>query len=285
MTPLDPGLPMRETDLVFCANSGRVGSRYLAALVDSSEEAIARHEPEPKMIGEYLTLVNNEDYAFSYALRRTKSEAIRLMLRDAPRSAKVYCETTHMFIKTFYDVVLDEFPRSKVVILRRSLAQTLKSFVELGYFTPANQNWPKWMSSPNAKTAALPATGPDSGLDGVDLAIAYLLDIEARIQRMRQQYPNVATLDMRLEDLTNPTAVDRLFDWLGLTPSKTTADMLSQKINAKDEIKRKLGSAVSLDWCQQRIDAYVAGARRAWPRGLLRERLDAALAALREGHS
>ena len=42
-----------------------------------------------------------------------------------------------------------------IVVLRRDLAFVLKSFVELGYFSPRNPLSFEWMSSPNAATAAL----------------------------------------------------------------------------------------------------------------------------------
>jgi hypothetical protein len=271
--------------LVFCANSGRAGSRYLAALIDSSNEAVACHEPEPKMIDAFLTLVNRHDYAFSYAQRNVKCAAIEAALAALSPPKTVYGETSHMFIKTYYDVVLDAFPRAKVIVLRRPLAETLRSFVELGYFSPANANWPKWMSSPNATTAALPAVAPDASLDQVDLCIAYLLDIEARVQRMRSQYPDVATMHIALDDLNSPPKVDRVFAWLGITRSAQTAEVEGERLNAKDKRKSKLRRLVTTDWCQDRIDRYVARARQEWQDRPTLEKLEAVLRGLAAAHS
>jgi hypothetical protein len=83
---------MSGNALVFCANLGRVGSRYLAALLGSSNEAFACHEPEPKMIDEYLTLINRHSYGFSYRARKIKCEAIRKALLDLPHPKSVYCD-------------------------------------------------------------------------------------------------------------------------------------------------------------------------------------------------
>jgi hypothetical protein len=232
------------------------------------------------MIDEFVTLVNRHDYGFSYARRRVKCEAIEKAVKTIPPPKTVYCETSHMFIKTFYDVVLDQFPHAKVIVLRRQMAETLKSFVELGYFSSANAIWPKWMCSPNAKTVALPALAPDEKLDEVELCIAYLLDMEARVQRMQIQYPNVATMHILLDDLNSPPKVDRVFEWLGITRSAQTADVEGERLNAKTKRKSKLGRLVTTDWCQDRIDRYVARAKEEWQDSPTIEKLEAVLRGL-----
>jgi len=60
-----------------------------------------------------------------------------------------------MFIKTYFDVIMNDFLNVDVIILRRDIASVLKSFIELGYFSKSNKMWPKWMHYPDAVTSAI----------------------------------------------------------------------------------------------------------------------------------
>src|SRR4051812_30999500 len=155
---------LKDRHLIFSINSGRSGSKYLAELLATSPNVKSFHEAEPKMSGEFVEMINAKPLEDSRDKRRVKVKAIEEILRSTPPET-VYAETNHTFITTFYDVVLEEFQNVDVIILRRDLARVLKSFIELGYFSPSNPLSREWMSSPNAATAALPAIGPDASLD------------------------------------------------------------------------------------------------------------------------
>ena len=118
--------------LIFCINSGRSGSNYLAKLLGTAKEVMSYHEPYPQMIGNYLTLINQEDYTTSFTARKIKTFGIKDLLLKLP-ARQVYFESNHMFIKTFFDVVIQDFSKVEVIILRRYLPKVLKSFIELGY--------------------------------------------------------------------------------------------------------------------------------------------------------
>ncbi|MDJ0553311.1 MAG: hypothetical protein QNJ68_02485 [Microcoleaceae cyanobacterium MO_207.B10] len=244
--------------VIFCINSGRSGSNYLSELLGTAEEVISYHEPSPSMTGDYLTMINKFDYATSFSQRRFKSSAIKDILLEIP-DGKIYCETNHMFIKTFFDVVAQDFLKIEVIILRRYLPKVLKSFIELGYFSEKNQAWTFWMSSPNAVTAAIPCIDVDSNLDQWDLSIGYLIDIEARANRFQQEYPGINSYEVRLEELNNFAKVESLFQQLKITPTDTTKKMYTQQINQRKETKKKYSGEqdISLSHCQERIEKYI----------------------------
>ncbi|NET79401.1 hypothetical protein [Okeania sp. SIO1F9] len=244
--------------LIFCINSGRSGSNYLSELLGTAEEVISYHEPSPSMTGDYLTMVNKSEYATSFSKRRFKSSAIKDILLKIP-DGKIYCETNHMFIKTFFDVVAQDFPKIEVIILRRYLPKVLKSFIELGYFSDKNQAWKFWMSSPNAVTAAIPCIDVDVNLDQWDLSIAYLIDIEARAKRFQQEYPGINTYEVCLEELNNFAKVESLFEQLKISLTDSTKKMYTQKINQRKETKKKYSGKqdISLSHCQERIEEYI----------------------------
>ena len=248
--------------LIFCINSGRSGSNYLSELLGTAEEVIHYHEPNPKMKGKYLTMINQSDYTKSFAKRKLKVSGIKDILLQLP-DEKIYCETNHLFIKTFFDVVVEDFPKIEVIILRRYLPKVLKSFIELGYFSERNSHWKFWMSSPNAATAAIPCIDVDQNLDQWDLSIAYLIDIEARAKRFQQEYPGINTYEVRLEAFNNFAYVESLFEKLKITPTDETKKMYSQQINQRKGAKKKNTDVedISLSYCQERIEQYIQKAR------------------------
>jgi hypothetical protein len=243
--------------LIFCINSGRSGSKYLSKVLGSAKEVMGFHEADPKMIGEYLTLVNNQPYDETFITRKLKANAI-LEIISGFSDETVYCETNHMFIKTFFDVVLDEFPTCvDVIVLRRKLSYVLKSFLELGYFSDQNSAWPNWMSSPNAVTAAIPCVDRDENLDQCDRCIAYLIDIEARALRFCQDYPHVKVHPVRLESFSSFEFVERLFSTLNLTPTSRTKKVFQKTFNAKEQRKQSINQSVDIQYCQDRINSYI----------------------------
>lgn len=243
--------------LIFCINSGRSGSNYLAGLLGTTEEILSYHEPSPAMNGDYTSLINQYEYNYSFNKRKIKSQAIKNILLKLPRD-KIYCETNHMFIKTFFDVVIHDFKNIEVIILRRRLASVLKSFIELGYFSSKNPNWSGWMSSPNAVTSAIPCIASDQNLDQYDLCIAYLIDIEARAIRFQKTYPSLKTHEVRLESLSDFLNIQELCQQLKVTPTEETENMYKVKINQRSSAKAKYGTQdVAIDYCQERIKQYV----------------------------
>jgi len=224
--------------LIFSINSGRSGSNYLAALLGSALEVTGFHEAEPHMNGRYLDMANRYPYRETIRKKQIKSTATR-KIQDGRAPGRVYCETNHMFIKTFFDVILSDFEKVQVVILWRELALVLKSFSELGYFSPKNPVWSEWMSRPNARTSSLPCIAPDVELDHFDLCITYLFYIEARTVRFQKAFPDVPTLDVRLENLNDFEQVRDLFARLRIEPTEKTITVSLRTMSERKEKKKK----------------------------------------------
>jgi hypothetical protein len=260
-TPAPSRFPdVAHRHLIFSINSGRSGSKYLAQLLSTAGQMKSFHEAEPKMNREFIAMINSGPLESSRDRRRVKTEAIAEILRASPPE-EIYAETNHTFITTFFDVVLEDFHNVDVVILRRELALVLKSFVELGYFSPLNPLALSWMSSPNAVTAALPAIGPDATLDQFDLCIAYLLDIEARAERFKMNYPSVRTHDVPLEQLNEIAYVEDLFHRLGIIPSAATKKLCGQSVNERQRRKEDVANPTTVEECRKRLAEYVGRAK------------------------
>ena len=204
---------------------------------------------------EYLEMINRLPYEATRTERAVKCQAIADVLRQM-EPGQVYAETTHMFIKTFYDVVLEEFHNVEVILLRRNLALVLKSFVEMGYFSDRNAYWDKWMSSPAAATAALRPRREISTLDQYDRCIAYLLDIEARGDRFKREYPQVRVHEVQLESLDRYSAIEKLFAALRISATSKAEEVCRQKINDRNTVKHQINNPTSLETCRARLEQY-----------------------------
>ena len=240
--------------VIFCASSGRTGTHYLAELLGSCERVHAVDEAPPYMIGHHLNRVMREPPSDSYEHRRIKAAAIRSVLAGLPRGS-VYAETNHMFIKTFHDVVINEFPPDavSVILLRRSLDRVLKSILELGYFTAANSHWQLWMHQPVGTNLLAKPPRNIEELDDTDRAIGYLFDIEARLQNFRISYPGINTVDVWLEDIQESDGAHALLNRLGLKTTATTQVVAGRPTNQRTASRV---AEISLAECRQRILRY-----------------------------
>jgi len=220
---------------IFCINTGRAGSQYLSELLGTADNVYSYHEPEPKMSDRFLQMVNNKEYFSTFNSRRNKSAAVLKTALSMPANS-IYAETSHMFIKTFFDVLCHDLENVTVIHLRREMLATLKSFIQLNYFAEENNaSSDNWMTSPNAKTSAISCLDRDTNLDQIDKCIAYFVDIEARAQRFKVTYQQIPIVETALEDLNTQEGVISLFDSCGLKFNQKTEEFVGKKINERTE--------------------------------------------------
>ena len=244
----------RHKRLIFCINSGRCGSQFLASLLGSCTNVAAYHESRPFMTHDIIDLVNTKHYHQSFWSRSFKAGFIRRSLSDLPPKG-IYCDTSQMFIKTFFDIALCAFPgQVEVIILRRYLPAVLKSYLELDCFNKSLGPF-RWMTSPNARTAAIRCINEDDKLDTANLIIAYLIDIEARAQRFIRDHTDVKIYQVTLDSLSQPGGSSLLLRDLAFQPTVKTGKVVHfGKVNCRNQNKR---SIVDLGYCEQRIAQYI----------------------------
>ncbi|MHA2426863.1 MAG: hypothetical protein ACXADB_02395 [Candidatus Hermodarchaeia archaeon] len=213
------------------------------------------------MCEKHLWAVNEKPYAASYDSRLVKVKKIEKMLKRLPAGKSIYSETNHMFIKTFFDVVMDRFGDDvEVIILRRNLANTLKSFIELEYLGKNHVSY-DWMVSPEAPSAAIKCIKSFNSMDHYDKCIAYLIDIEARALRFQQDYPKTKVHEVRLEELNSKQSVVSLFEKLGITPTDQLDTVVGNTINRRKSRKSHFNTKTTLEHCTLRCRRYIKTAR------------------------
>ena len=245
-----------KVEYIFSINTGRAGSKYLYNILATAKGVVADHEPEPKMIGDILELATNKSYKESYKARIHKTKAIKKIMKAS--SCSTYIETSNMFIKTFFDVVINKLPNTKIVFLKRNFVDTLNSFYQLGYFSDRNKGWKYWMISPYAVTSAIPCLLDENEKDDIGLSLAYLIDIYARGYRFIEDNPNIPVFHITLDELNDEEYVKELFLNLNLIPTKATFQYIGKKVNSRLEKKKKFGSKeISREYLKERSLSYI----------------------------
>lgn len=242
---------------VFSANPGRSGSGFLAQLLDGSPDIDAGHERLPTMTGPWLRRIAHLGPDESRAARRVKIAAISYELeRLAPTTA--YCDTSHMFARTFADVVFEVVPPESmtVIVLRRDPRLTARSYFELGLVSHDRGTWQDWMISPTARAARF-RIAPADVQSPFDLVFGSLVDAHVRAMELRAEHPDALWVDVELSDLLTADGAGRLFSSLGVRAPDRLESLTTQVTNTKPVEKSRLGRSVSRQLVEDRYSSFI----------------------------
>jgi hypothetical protein len=271
-TPAAAPLPVEvwaHRRFFFCVSPGRAGSKYLSAVLGAAKNVVARHEPEPKMNDEVLREVLIRcRRAESFGQRaRVKVEAIQDVLVDTAPDVG-YAETSHMFIKTFADVVLNGIAPAAanvtIIILQRSIEDVVLSQLRLGWFSANHSGYNVWYHEPShcrdSELQGIPslAIAEDSGFPQVDQLVAYNMDIARRARALEKlivrehdsgRFRNVHVVRVRLCDLSSHglQGVEAFLNLVGLKSDPDRLALLNlQDTNARTNQKERREAGYSV---------------------------------------
>ena len=247
--------------LIFCISTGRSGTNYLSELLSTGKDVDAHHEVQPMMTGVYIDMINNKPLKSSYGARKYKSKFLKKYIKNIPRK-KTYIEMSHMFIKTFYDVVMDSFKNVRIIILKRDIIDTIKSFYELNYFSNDSYAWRDWMMSPNAVTSTMKTIGEDESMTQIELIISYLMDMEIRTQKFKKKYKNTKIIEANIEELNSKIGVIKLFEELNILTTDRTFQLLGKKINSRVIMKNNNNNKISTNMVKHELNNFVVKAKK-----------------------
>ena len=110
---------------VFALSSGRSGTHFLYELIRrNARDCVARHEPygfNPSMFGRPIYDHAVGERAYTRKLLERKKKIIERC------GAGIYVETSHAFLKSWYDLAPEYFPNMKLVHLVREPLKVAKS--------------------------------------------------------------------------------------------------------------------------------------------------------------
>ncbi len=251
--------------LIFVASSGRSGSGYLSSVLACADGTISFHEPEPKMNDvDLVNVLINGKRAETFSERITrKTGAIREAILGTQPDV-VYAETSHMFIKTFADAVLEalgdmEDVRITIIVPKRPVADVVLSQLKLGWFSANHSGRNVWYYATPDLHKSERKTDMTADEDPVSLAIGYNANIALRIRELRElvrlrqsegRWIGVNIVDVALHDIA-PTKADKIHTFLtslGLSPHMDKIQSLrTQDENSRDYKKQVANINIDAD--------------------------------------
>lgn len=262
----------RDRHFVFCISAGRSGSKYLSNVLGVGEGVIALHEPEPKMTDGSLreVILKGRRLETFEQRKQVKMTAIREVLEGMDGDV-IYAETSHMFVKTFADVVLEtvgDIAKVTVVFLRRPIKDTIWSQMRLGWFEHGHSGRDVWYYD---VSEVHPSERMWRGLNGstvVDLLLGYNVDVVKRgmelerlVQRRHSQglWKRVKVMELLLLDISGPSAeagVRRFLSKIGLVVDRDKLDLLKEMDrNERDVKKDRVRVGMRSEDVEMRVDA------------------------------
>ena len=190
--------------LIFSANSGRCGSRFLSAAIGHLTGIPSFHEPCPWLINEVCRDINNAEVKFSENTKRVLYEKIRFIIENARDGW--YCETSQMFIKCLVDTVLLNFKDVYVIYLERNLDEVL-----LSYYRKCWRREIDWFLQPQWKANFLRKKGNFSFMDIVEFNWH---EVKARYEAYKHRFTKTWEFDFK--DMNNLDEYYRMFDHFGM---------------------------------------------------------------------
>jgi len=220
----------REPDqrtMVFSLNPGRSGSESLARLLATFTEVNSVHERAPTMMGPWLRMVGFRGQAETQRQRRFKARLIEKDREDV--TSGIYADTSHLFLYTFSDVVLDHFQDEDIVLVRlhRDPLEVALSYVNLGYFSRTSTLGMDWNFWPTWPTSLIPMSIEDITSEW-DLVFGSLIDFYRRQAMFLARYSGrLRVVPLRTRDLVDAAWQDSLASAIGVRRDTSTATRVS----------------------------------------------------------
>lgn len=212
---------------VFALANGRSGTRFLCHLLRNNlENAVCRHEPyfdwgNPSMFG---APIHDHTHGKLDRIRRLLSRKQRFIDR---RRCETYVETSHSFLKSYYDLALEYFPESKFVHQVRHPLKTARSETNRELWIDSiHFPWRHYRTSDGRQLFRWSLTGDEPIYRAVDLPrqtlfqhyVIQWIEVENRAMQFLDRFDkhdDCATM-ISPRDLNDPDSVRGMIEHLGL---------------------------------------------------------------------
>ena len=229
---------------IFVATTGRSGTASLTRVFETAvDDVVCLHEPSPIMFSDYPRRqgIDREAYfrKLFWVLKRT-------YIKRAAAGHRTYLETNHQFIKNFAAPAIEYFgPKIRIIHLKRDPVSVASSFLAIDSVPVKTQRGHYYMLDPDDSTnlIRIPELSNGTGEFSHDLykCIWYWYETEARVQAMKERYPNVVWVDITTEQLNDRAVLKAMFDRLGIPVSPDRLDRaVSIRENLRTEEKKEI---------------------------------------------
>ena len=239
---------------VFALANGRSGTRFLCHLLRHNlKNAVCRHEPyfdwgNPSMFGPPIHDHTQGNLERIHQLLLCKQRFIaRLMAR---RRCDAYVETSHAFLKSYYDLAPEFFPQSKLVHLVRHPLKTARSETNRELWIDSIRfPWRHYRTDDGRRLFRWSLTGDEPIYQAVGLSRPTLfqhyaiqwIEVENRAMQFLDQFEkhdDCATISSP-RDLNDPNRVQAMIERLGL-------EQAHKKVNITGKRNRTPGAKTTI---------------------------------------
>ncbi len=216
---------------VFALANGRSGTRFLCHLLRHTlKNAVCRHEPyfdwgNPSMFG---APIHDHTHGKLARIRQLLSRKQRFIARlMARRRCDTYVETSHSFLKSYYDLAPEFFPRSKFVHLLRHPLKTARSETNRELWIDSIRfPWRRYRTADGRRLFRWSLTGDEPIYQAVGLPeptlfqhyVIQWIEVENRAMQFLDRFDkhdDCATM-ISPRDLNDPARVREMIERLGL---------------------------------------------------------------------
>jgi len=164
----------------------------------------------------------------------------RVQVLSAARNLDFYLETNHQFLKNFSDPAIDYFgSRLRVIHLRRDPVSVASSFYAIRSIPGKTELGSLYLIDPHRSDNVLPigdVLDKDPRFsDDLYRCLWYWYEMEARVVRLSEAYPEISLMHLATDDLNRSDRVNELLDFLDLSH---LADSVLPKVGLRANEKR-----------------------------------------------
>lgn len=210
---------------IFVATTGRSGSASLTKIFSGVKEAVSLHEPYPIVFCDDFEKDSKNSGMLSLSDRKI------INIKRAAIGKKIYIETNHLFIKTFYKYVISSLPANKIKIIHlvRDTEMVASSFYRIGSIPGKPRNGNDYLLDPAAKNneIVLPELFDNDSEFSHDFykCLWYWYEIEARTYKIKNSINNsISWYFLKTESINDK---DKIIDLMKFLNIDITEDILS----------------------------------------------------------
>jgi hypothetical protein len=248
---------------IFCINTGRSGSNYLAGILNEVEGIASYHEPFPIMNDQPMVSFLRGD-----ASKMKENIPLKLKtIKNALGNQRCYVETNHSFIKGFGWLLPKHIPHEEIgiIYLKRKKEEIVKSFYRVNC-TPLIHNGLIWLINPLMKNPVHKVPFYDK----IKYRLFYLYirilksrfnpfqvkkvkkpgfmtrfefkylnwyvdETYAQGKRFKKEFPKIKIIETNIEKLNDVSEFERIFNHFDVpfSPKPTFFEKLNKKTNLR----------------------------------------------------
>lgn len=230
--------PLRGKYL-FVLSTGRCGTNSLERILSPVDCISCFHEPHPQMLNKYPDKINKELY-FNFLFHFSK----RFSIERKVKTAEIYCETNHMFNKTFGHFAIEQYKdRICLIHLFRNPVEVAYSIYKVGVIPGGSGVGTLWYLNPKDS---------DNNIQIYDLlssdqfdhdfykCVWYWYESEMRTKKIKDQYPLLNIFELDLADINDEKVIRRLFENFNMTFSEDKLqNCIGTHTNHKTQMKKE----------------------------------------------